>query len=149
MPDMSARGVDILYSERGSVQIRLTAPQLIKKTLDDEPVIEFPAGFKVEFYDTAFNVKSIIKGDYGISYEKKKLMEARYNVIVENIQTKEKLNTEQLFWDQNKEIIYTDKFVRLTRGDEIINAYGLKSDQSFENVVLYHIGGAVLEVKDK
>ena len=134
VPDMSARDVEILYSERAKVQVKLTAPLLVKKTLDSEPVLEFPEGFTVSFYDSAFQVKSTIRGDYGISYEKRKIMEARHDVVVENIQTQERLNTEQLFWDRNRESIYTEKFVRLTRGEEIITADGMTSDQSFENM---------------
>ena len=134
VPDMSARDVEILYSERAKVQVRLMAPLLVQKTLENEPVLEFPEGFTVFFYDSAFQVKSTIRGDYGISYEKRKIMEARHDVIVENLQTQERLNTEQLFWDRNKETIYTDKFVRLTRGEEVLTADGMTSDQSFESM---------------
>jgi len=134
LPDMSARDVEILYSERGFVQVKLIASKLIRKTMDDQPVLEFPEGFTVFFYDTTKNIKSTIKGDYGISFEKQKLMEARHNVIVENLETDEKLNTEQLYWDRARETIYTEKFVRITRGEEVITADGLTSDQSFETM---------------
>jgi LPS export ABC transporter protein LptC len=107
---------------------------MVQEVLDNEPILEFPEGFEVSFYDTAFQVQSRISGDYGISFEKKKLMEARHNVVVENIKTGEKLYTEQLFWDQTKETIYTDKFVRITRGEEVITADGLISDQEFETM---------------
>jgi LPS export ABC transporter protein LptC len=148
IPDMTAREVEILYSERGYVQVRLTAPLLIKKAVENEPVIEFPEGFLVHFYDTAFRVKSIMSGDYGISYEKQNLMEARHNVMVENLETQEKLNTEQLFWDRNKETIYTNKFVRITRGEEVITADGLTSDQSFETMEFDNPRG-LIEVEEE
>jgi LPS export ABC transporter protein LptC len=134
VPDMSAKEGEILFSEKGKVQVKLTAPTLVRTTMDNEPVIEFPDGFTVFFYDSTFQVKSTITGDYGISFEKRKIMEARHNVIVENLETEEKMNTEQLFWDQNKETIYTEKFVRITRGEEVITADGLVSDQSFESM---------------
>jgi len=148
LPEMSARNVEMLFSERGYVQVKLMAPLLVKKEIEDEPVLEFPEGFTVYFFDSTFQVKSTISGDYGISFEKKKLMEARHNVVVENLETNEKLNTEQLFWDQVSQSIYTDKFVRMTRGEEVILSEGLTSDQSFENVEFYHIKG-VIELEEE
>lgn len=148
LPDMSASEVEILYSERSHVQVRLIAPLLIRKTYDSEPVIEFPEGFTVFFYDSNLLVKSTIRGDFGISYEKKKIMEARHNVIVENLETGERLNTEELFWDQNKEIIFTDKFVRITRGEEVITADGLTSDQTFQTMEFSNPKG-LIEVKEE
>jgi len=40
----------------------------------------------------------------------------------------ERLETELLFWDQNKELIYTDRFVKITTEDQIVQGYGLESD---------------------
>jgi LPS export ABC transporter protein LptC len=148
VPDMLARNVDMLYSERGFVQIRLESPLLVRKTIEQEPVMEFPEGFKVSFYDSNFHIKSTISGDYGISFEKSKLMQARHNVVVENMDSKERLNTEELFWDQNKETIYTDKFVRITRGDEVITADGLISDQKFESMEFKNPKG-LIEVREE
>jgi LPS export ABC transporter protein LptC len=148
LPDMSARDVEILYSERSRVQVKLIAPLLVRREMDEEPVIEFPEGFEVFFYDSAFHVKSTMTGDYGISYENRKLMEARHNVIVENRQTEERLNTEQLYWDRMKETIYSNKFVRITRGEEVITADGLISDQSFENMEFTNPRG-LIEVEEE
>ena len=147
LPDLSARDVKILYSEKAHVQIELTSPLLIRKVVDKENIMEFPEGFTVRFFDSTLFVKSQISADYGISYEDKKLMEARYNVVVENFETHEKLNTEELFWDRNKEKIYTDKFVKITRGEEVLTSDGLVSDQAFEQITLTHPKG-VIEVKD-
>ena len=143
LPEMSARDVEILYSERSHVQVKLTAPLLIRNTQDDEPVLEFPEGFTVFFFDSTFQVKSTITGDYGISFEKRKMMEARHNVIVENLETQERLNTEQLFWDRMKEKIYSEKFVRVTRGQEVITADGMTSDQSFETIEFINPKGLI------
>lgn len=148
VPDMTARDVEVLYSERGYVQIRLTGPLMIHTTIDEEPVLEFPEGFQVSFLDSNFRVKSTISGDYGISFEKKKLMEARHNVVVQNMETNEKLFTEQLFWDQNKETIYTEKFVRISRGEEIITADGLVADQGFERMEFKNPKGPI-EVQEE
>jgi hypothetical protein len=40
----------------------------------------------------------------------------------------EKLETELLYWDQKKALIYTDRFVKITTEDQIVQGYGLESD---------------------
>ncbi len=147
LPDLSAIDVKILYSELGHVQIELTSPLLVQKMEDKEKIMEFPNGFILRFFDSTLTVKSQISADYGISYENKKLMEARNNVVVENFENHEKLNTEQLFWDRNKEKIYSYIPVKITRGNEVIYADTLISDQTFEHIYLGRIKGEI-EVKD-
>lgn len=142
LPLVTARDIEMLYSESAKVQIKLVSPLLIRYEGVD-PYNEFPQGFTVYFYDTNMNVKSTISADYGISHEQNKLMEARYNVVVFNIDKNEKLNTEELFWDQVKEIIYSNKFVKVTRDDEVITGDGLKADQTFETIEIEHPKGLI------
>ena len=40
----------------------------------------------------------------------------------------DKLETEILFWNQNNDLIYTDRFVKITNEDEIIQGTGFESD---------------------
>lgn len=142
LPEMSARDIEILYSEKAKVQIKLVSPLLISKT-EEEPLLLFPKGFTVFFYDSAMNLKSTITAEYGISYEKKKLMEARINVVVENLEKGQKLNTEELFWDRGKQIIYSNKFVKLTSSETVIMGDGLTSTEPFEELVITHPTGPI------
>ena len=142
LPIVTARDIEMLYSESAKVQIKLVSPLLIRYEGTD-PYLEFPEGFIVYFYDTNLNVKSTISADYGISHEKDKIMEARYNVVVVNVEKNEKLNTEELFWDQAKEIIYSNKFVKVTRDDEVITGDGLKADQTFQKIDIDHPKGLI------
>jgi LPS export ABC transporter protein LptC len=147
LPEMTARDVEIIYSEKAKVQIKLVSSYLVNKT-EDEPVLYFPEGFTVYFYDTAMNVKSTITADYGISYEKKKIMEARHNVVVENMEKGEKLNTEELFWDRGKQQIYSTKFVKLTTGEQVITGDGLTSQEPFDELIVSNPKGTI-EIKEQ
>ncbi len=97
----------------------------------DDPYMEFPKGFTIEFYDTLFNITSTITGEYGIHYSEKRFMEARNNVVVTNYETGERLNTEELIWDQKKELIYSYKFVKITSEDGVIFGDTLEAKQDF------------------
>jgi len=147
LPELTARNVEIIYSERGNAQIKLVGPYLVSKE-EDELMTIFPEGFTVYFYDTLMNIESTISADYGISYEKKKMMEARHNVVVENLRKEEKLNTEELFWDRTKEIIYSEKMVRITSGGQVIIGEGLYSKQPFDELEVYKTTG-ILEIKEE
>lgn len=147
LPEVTAREVEIYYSEKARVQIKLVSPYLVSKN-EEEPLLIFPEGFTVFFYDTAMNLKSSITADYGISYEKKKLMEARHNVIVENMDKGERLNTEELFWDREKQQIYSNKFVRLTTGEQVVTGDGLTSQEPFDEILISNPKG-LLEIKEE
>lgn len=147
LPEVIARNVEIIYSEKGRSQIKLISPLLVNET-DQEKMIVFPEGFTVYFYDSLMNLQSTISADYGISWEKKKLMEARHNVVVQNIDKGETLNTEELFWDQNKEIIYSYKFVKLTTGEQVIYGDTLISVQPFNELEIRHPKG-LIEVREE
>lgn len=76
------------------------------------------------------------------------LWEARNEVVVVNAEGK-KLETELLFWDMKKEIIYSDRYVRLTADGQIIEGNnGFESDQNLNNPVFKNITGKV-EVENK
>jgi LPS export ABC transporter protein LptC len=130
-----ARDIEVFYSDSGRLKVYLKSPLMINF---DQPkaYMEFPEGFKVIFYDSILKPKSEITAKYGIRFEKTRIMEARNNVVVKNLDKNEQLNTEQLIWDENKGIIYSDVFIKITRVDEVLYGDGLKSDQDFENYTI-------------
>lgn len=147
LPELSGKNIEILYSEKARVQIKLESPLFISSG-KDEPLLLFPEGFTVFFYDSLLNLQSTITADYGISNEKTKIMEARHNVIVENLEKGEKLNTEELFWDRNKEVIYSDKFVKITSEGQVITGDGLFSHQPFSEIEIRNPRG-LIEIKEE
>lgn len=147
LPELTAKDIEIFYSEKGRMQIKLVSPYLVNKT-GDEDLLLFPEGFTVYFFDTAMNLQTTITADMGISYEKKKLMEARHNVVVENMQKDERLNTEELFWDRAKAVIYSNQFVRLTTGGNVVTGDGLTSKEPFDEIIISHPKGP-LELKEE
>ena len=124
--------LEVIYSDSGFIQAKLQSP-LMKKYEDDDAFYEFPEGFKVILYDSLQNEKSEITANYGINWEKKKIIEAKNNVIVLNKAKNEKLETEHLIWDQKKGIIFSDVFITITKPDAVIYGDGLTSDQNFSH----------------
>jgi LPS export ABC transporter protein LptC len=143
LPMEMARDIEILYSDSGLIQASLKGPLMIRNDGDDS-YIEFPDGFVVVFFDSIMQKQSEITAEYGISFEAKKILEARNNVVVLNLEKKEQLNTEHLVWDQNKHIIYSDVFVKITTPDNVLYGDSLVSDENFNNYTINNVSGEFL-----
>lgn len=136
MPVESAKDIEIIYSEHGIPRAILTSP-VYNKYEGDKPYMEFPDGIKVIFFDSLNNKKSQLTANYAISDENSQIMEAKNNVVVFNYKKNEKINTEHLIWDQKKQLIYSDVFVKITTKDEIIyGKEGFESDQNMEKWII-------------
>lgn len=141
LPIESAKDVETIYSDSGRVVMLLKAPQL-DRYAGEKNYVEMPKGVSLFFYDSLMNVKSHLTANYAISYEKEKIMEARNNVVVVN-EKKEQLNTEHLVWDEKKGLIYSDKFVKINTGKEILMGEGLESDERFDRWKIKHPKGSI------
>ena len=141
LPSETAQKVEILYSDSAKIKLKLTAP-VLNHYPGDNPYIEFPKGVDALLYGSNGKVETHLKANYAIRYEKSNMMEAKNNVVVFNSKG-EQLNSEQLFWDEKKELIYSDVFVKITTKDEIIVGEGLESNQDFSKYTFKKIKGTI------
>ncbi|MFW5663819.1 MAG: LPS export ABC transporter periplasmic protein LptC [bacterium] len=135
LPIESADSLRIVYSTHAQVQMTMDAP-VMKRFEGDNPYMELSEGFVMVFFDSLMNETSRISARYAIQYEEDQLIDARNDVVVENMENNEKLNTEQLIWDQKNELIYTDKFVKITTNEEVLYGDGFESDDRFNSWVI-------------
>ena len=129
-PVESAFNVEIIYSDQARVRMILNAAQMDRYENEDS-YLEMPQGLHVVFFDTLMQQTSSMRSKYAISYEDSEIIEARNDVVVVNEQG-ETLNTEQLIWDQKEEIIYSEKFVKITSDDEVTYGEGFRADERFD-----------------
>ena len=140
-PVEAAKNIKIIYSDSAKVEVEMTAP-VMNHYATENPYLEMPKGLKAIFYDESLNVKSRLTADYGIRYEKEEKMEARKNVVVIN-EKGEQLNTEHLIWDERREKLLSDEFVKITRKDEIIYGTGFEANQDFSKYKIFNIKGTI------
>lgn len=126
----TAEQVEITYTDSGALKARLQAPLMIAVKQAKEPYMEMPKGLKGTFYGNDGAVESYLSSEYAISYNESKKVILRRNVEVMNVKG-ERLNTEELHWDQKSGKIYTDKFVQITTSDQIIMGDGMTANQTF------------------
>ena len=146
LPVESAKDVETIYSDSAQIAVIVKAPQLDRYE-GEKSYVEMPKGVSVYFYDSLMHVKSKLTANYAINYEKDKLMEAKNNVIVVN-EKGEQLNTEHLVWDQKKAIIYSDKFVKINTGKEILLGEGMEADERFDKWKIKRPTGTI-NIKDE
>lgn len=127
LPSLSAKNFETIYTDSGKLQLVLSSPLLEQYDSKDASYFEFRSGIKVVFHDGKKEAQGYVTAKYAKNTKKDNLWELRDSVIVVN-QANDKLETELLFWDQNKDLIYTDRFVKITNTDEIIQGFGLESD---------------------
>ena len=124
------RDVEILYSDSAVVRVRVTAPSLYNYVDRLETRQEFPDGIKLEFLTPRLQVRSTLTAKFAIRQQDKGLIIARDSVVLTTVQ-QEKLETEELIWDEKTEKVRTDKFVKVTKPDEVIYGFGLEANQDF------------------
>lgn len=126
LPTTSAKDFRTMMTDSGKVQLIISSALLEKYDKADPPYAEFREGIKVE----VFNGKDHPQGTVTSKYAKctdNNLWELRDSVVVVN-EKNERLETELLFWDQEKDRIYTDRFVKITNEDIISQGIGFESD---------------------
>jgi LPS export ABC transporter protein LptC len=145
-PAMSATDIEVIFSDSGRIQAKLYS-SLVNRYSGSDPYLEFPKGFKVNIYDSN-RVESTITGKYGKRRENARIMEAKGNVVVRNEISGKQLNTEQLTWDENKRMIYSNVKVKITTADKVLFVEGLESNESFTWYKFTKVTGEMLVKKD-
>ena len=138
-PAEVSTGVTALYSDSAKLKAKLITPKMVR-LINDSPTVEMPKGLEVWFYDNKGKVNSHLRSNYGIRFINKALTRVSGNVQVVNLKG-DSLNTEEMFWDEPKAKIYSNKFVKVRTKDEIIFADGFESDVNFSNYTFYKIKG--------
>ena len=69
-------------------------------------------------------------------------MEVEDQVVFTNAKG-EKLETEQLTWDQDSDRVHTDRPGNVTRTNDIIYGQGLDASQDFSRYTIRHITGSL------
>lgn len=146
-PMIFAKDVEILRTDSGKIVLKGFAKESAYYLSEKDTFLEFKKGFKIETFKDYPIVESSITAEYGKHWESKKIWEARTNVVTQNIKG-EMLNTEQLFWDENKHIIYSNSFCRVTTSDGIITGNSFEADETFNKWTLKK-GKGTINVKDE
>ncbi|TAF46621.1 MAG: LPS export ABC transporter periplasmic protein LptC [Sphingobacteriales bacterium] len=125
---------EMIYSDSAKVKAKLNAPILLNNKTDT-PYYEMPKGMQVIFYDDSLKQSSKVTSNYAITRDNQKRLELRNNVVAANNKG-ETFKSEELTWDQNKRIFFSNKVVHIaTKSAEISGTkFWAKEDFSYYEI---------------
>lgn len=128
LPVMDTKGITTMISDSGVIRYRINTDEWLVFDRKDPPYWAFEKGIYLEQFDSLFQVEASIESDTAYYYNKKELWVLIGNVHIQNLKG-EKFDTELLYWDQRKEKVYSDRYIRIEQPDRIITGQGFDSNQ--------------------
>ncbi len=134
-----AENINSKYTDSGRVTANLISPKMLNFTNRPFPYYEFTDGVILYVFDDENN-RTSITSDYAIAYDKTGLIDLKGNVVLAT-HTQDTLFAEQLFYDQEKEWIFTNLPVTFRQGYDVINGNGFDSNSKFTEAEVLEIDG--------
>ena len=144
---LKEKNVEVFVSDSGVTRFKLTADTRLMFDKATNPYWFFPDGVYLEQFDSVFNKEASIKADTAYYYVRRELWEAKGNVEMLNLEG-QRFETSQIFWDMQKETIYSDVFIRITKGESVNTGIGFTSNQDLSKWEMRN-SGAVFPVEMK
>lgn len=137
-----AYDVTILYSENGQTKFRIFAKEFIRNENAKPPYTDMKNGMRIEVFDDSLNVETVLSARYARLYEKQNNVLIRDSIVVVN-KRNERLETEELVWNQTAKKFFTEKFVKITTPTQTIYGDGLEANEDFSWYRIKNPKGAV------
>ncbi len=123
--------IESLMSQNAKMKAKLVAPYMLRFQADS-PRIEFTKTLKVDFFDSTLAIETKLFSKYAKYTEGDGKIFLRDSVVVFNVKG-DTLLTNELWWDQQRAIFYTDKAIQFRSKDGIIYGTGFWADQTLKN----------------
>lgn len=148
MPSMRDDSVTMLISDSGLIKYKLITKnwQFFENAKD--PHWHFPEGIYIEQFDTTFQKQTSIKADTAWNFTLRKLWKLKGNVFIENINN-ETFSTDELFWDEKEQKVYSDKYIEINRPDKLIlKGIGFESNMNMTQYKIFRPRDTYIYVED-
>lgn len=143
-PTVQGSNIRVIYSDSAKVKVQVLAPIYKQYPSAEKPYMEFEKGLEVYFYDDSAKIESELKADYTIYYMEEGLWHATGNVVAKNFENGDALYTDELFWDEGEELIYSDTYTRvISEENTLYGKKGFRSHQSLSNWQLIGSSGTI------
>jgi LPS export ABC transporter protein LptC len=142
-PSGEADSINLKYTDSGRIKAVLISPKMLEFGLVEFPFTEFPKGIDLTLFD-ANGKKTFVKANYAISYKGTDLIDLQGKVNIYN-ETGEKLETEQLYFDQKNEWFFTQKKFKFSSPKGLSYGEGIDFSEDFKKVNSQKISGEVNE----
>ena len=134
IPDVEIYDFSIKHSVKDKLIWELVAKEALR--FENKNIMK-TGDFKLSFYEDN-SIDTVITAKYGERKEDIKILTAITNVVLTTADGTV-LKTEILNYDEKSKLLYTDKFVLITKknGDIIKGRYGMKAYQDLEELIIF------------
>ena len=142
LPQITADSITTIISDSGIIRYRIFADKWDVYDKKDTPYWDFPIGIQFERFASDLSIDAEVKCDRATYYNKLELWKLNDNVKAVNL-SGEQFLTNELFWDQKKEKVYSDSAIKIIQSDKIIEGFGFESNQTFTKYIIRHPKGVI------
>lgn len=136
-----AKDISLKYTDSAKLKAHLISPKMLDYSNRDFAFNEFPDGVNLKLYDELGRESTVIS-DYAIVYDQTNLIDLKGNVVL-TTHDGNVLNADQLYYDQEKNWLFTNQPVKFNTRDQIINGNGFDSNMDFSQARVLEITGIV------
>ena len=129
-PEERTQNLELIYSDSGVTKIFLKA-KLAESYYSPVHKIVFKDGVNVRFYNPDGTVKTILTSKYGEILQDDGNMIARDSVCMKNVNKNQKLETEELVWNQKTQEVKSSKAVIVKTKGGVFFGDGIKTTSDF------------------
>ncbi|WP_035660125.1 LPS export ABC transporter periplasmic protein LptC [Flavobacterium seoulense] len=141
-PSGDADNVNLKYTDSGLIKAVLISSKMLDYATVDFAFTEFPKGIDLTVYDKK-EKKTRITSNYAVSYKSTNIIDLQGKVKIVS-EDGQKLETEQLYYDQKNEWFFTEKKFKLTDLKGASNGQGIDFSKDFKVINSQRITGEVL-----
>jgi LPS export ABC transporter protein LptC len=138
LPQQEGWNSTIVVSDSGRITAIIDAGYI--RVFESSQQTQMSSGVKVRFFNPQGIQTSVLTSEEGSVDETTNNLEARKNVIVISSDSSQ-MNTEQLFWDNQRQLIYTPAYVEITTPKERLQGHGFESDQNLNHYRIFRVTG--------
>lgn len=144
---MKATDIVTLVSDSGITRYKVVTKEWLMFGEAQEPYWFFPEKLHLEKFDSLFRVEASVDADTAYYYERRNLWKLIGNVKIESLQG-ERFETELLFWNLDEKKIYSDRFIRITKGAFVNTGIGFESNQTLTQYKIFNSSAEIPLEKD-
>jgi len=138
LPQQESWNSKIVLSDSGRVKAVIHAGYV--RVFQSPEETHLSEGIVVRFYDSDGSESSVLTAERGRVYDGTRNLEASENVLVVASDST-RLRTQTLYWDNQKQLIHTQEFVRIHSPKERLQGYGFESDQHLRRYRIFKVSG--------
>ena len=138
LPQQESWNSTIVVSDSGHITAIILAGYI--QVFESDQKTHMSQGVRVRFFNPQGIQTSVLTSDEGNVDEVTNNLEARKNVVVVSSDSS-RMTTEQLFWDNQRQLIYTPEYVQIKTVKEKMQGHGFESDQSLKHYRVFHVTG--------